>query len=134
MPVSVLAFLAVVILVFVLGGWRLMVLERQKIDIDREAVALRREGQDHIWRGLLQDAADLARVGTPEALAARELINGVIRRMEMTWARSEEEGQPVGDPGFLGALAAALQARDRVLNSGAGPSPDRPTSDRQTTG
>jgi hypothetical protein len=132
MPTSVLLFIGVVVLVFLLGGWRLVVLERRKIDIDRKAVALHREGQDHIWRGLLQDAADLARVGTPEALAGREVINRVIRRMEMTWARSEKEGRPVDDPEFLAALAAALQAREHVLSSSTDAFQDRPTSDPQT--
>jgi hypothetical protein len=70
-----------------------------------------------VYRGLLQDQADLLPAGTPEALAARQEIADLVREMRISWEASESDARRYEPPDYLRKLAAALRARDEALKN-----------------
>lgn len=131
MPAPALVLIVAVVLVVLGGAPFLIVLERRKIALDRKTVQLHRKLDDPVYRGLVQDQADLLRTGTPEALAARRQIGDLVREMRISWEASESDPRRYEAPDYLRKLAAALQARDEALKDAQAPPRATPMSDPQ---
>ena len=121
-PFGLLALAMVALLAWY--GWWLRRSSARMAVLDTARVHGAQRGIDIPLRRLMQEAADLARVGTPEALALRESVNELVDRLQEERDRIARTGK-VRYIGFLEEFHQLLQKTETLLGESDAPQLER---------